>query len=349
MSTRIAGIVVGAALAVALPGSVRAATCTIKTGGASLVTHVPSAGDFVFPSVDERVLQVDVDSGTGTFTIRRDGIAPMDVGTQGGPVKLLLAAPPATGSIDAAGNVTVPGFAFTEIFAGQPLPGAPTISTTAYSTDLNGREFPGHGTPLDFTTGVLTLEGAVKLPNAPIVSEDVVSGLSITCQLAPVPDPSALPKAATLKGVGGVAKAGKAGKPDTLVLHATMVPGGVTPDFAGKDVLVGIRGSGDDDAVLLLVRGGTLRKKGRKLSVRDTDGMALKVLAGVKGGEDAPSPTSGTLSVASGKKSSKLNLRVQGLDLTTLSGNLVVTLTVGPVASSANVAVSGSAKARRLH
>jgi hypothetical protein len=347
MSARIAGLALGWALSAVLPGSALAATCTIPSGGAALVTHVPSAGDFEFPSVDALVLQVDIDAGAGTFTLHRDDVAPIDVGTQGGPVKLLLAGPAAVGSIDASGNVTIPGFAYSEVFAGQPLPGNPALTTTSFSTDLNGVEYPGHGTPLDFSTGILTLEGADVLPNAPIVGEAVVSGISITCQLAPVPDPSTLPKALSLKSVGGVAKTGKAGKPDTLVLHAVLLPGTTGPDFAGKDVLVGIRGSGTDDAVLLLVRAGSLHKKGRKLSVRDTDGTALEVLAGRKGTQDAPAPTSGTLSVTPGKRT-PLALRVQGLDLTALSGNMVVTVTVGPLVASANVAVSGSGKTRRL-
>jgi hypothetical protein len=345
MSARIAGLAIAWTLAAVLPRSALAATCTIMPGGATLVTHVPSAGDFEFSSVDTRVLQVDIDPGGGTFTLHRDDVAPIDVGTQGGPVKLLLAGPAAVGSIDASGNVTIPAFAYSELFAGQPLPGNATLSTTAYSTELNGVEYPGHGTPLDFTTGIVSLEGAGVLPNAPIVSEPVVSGIRLTCQLAPVPDPSTLPDAPTLKNVGGVVKTGRAGKRDTLTLHAVLVPGGTLPDFAGKDVLIGLRGAGSGDGVLVLVRAGALRKKGKRLAVRDSDGTALKVLAGRKGTDDAPSPTSGALTVASSKR---INLRIQGLDLAALSGSLVVTLTVGPLAPTANVTVSGSGKTRRL-
>jgi hypothetical protein len=345
MSTRIAGLVLGWTLVGVLPGAALAATCTIGSGGASLVAHVPSAGDFSFSSVDERVLQVDIDASTGTFTLHRDDVAPIDVGTQGGPVKLLLAGPTAVGSIDASGHVTIPDFTYTELFGPQMLPGNGPLTTTTFSTELGGVEYPGHGTPLDFNTGILTLQGQNIVPNAPIVGEAVVSGINITCQLTPIPDPSTLPKGPTLKSVGGVVKTGRAGKPDTLTLHAALVPGSIPPDFAGKDVLIGIRGAGSADAVLLLVRAGTLRKKGKKLSVRDSDGTALKVLAGRAGTDDVPSPTSGALTVASGKR---INLRVQGLDLAALSGNLAVALTVGPLAPSANVTVNGSGKTRRL-
>src|SRR5262245_49287030 len=238
MSRRIAGLVLGWTLAAVLPRVAAAATCTIEQGGATLVTHVPSAGDFEFSSVDTRTLQVDIDPAVGMFTLHLDDVEPLDVGTQGGPVKLLLAGAPAVGSIDASGNVTVPAFAFTEVFAGQPLLSSVTLTTTAFSTELNGVEFPGHGTPLDFVTGIVTLVGTGVLPNAPIVSETVISGLSLTCRLTPVPDPATLPAAPALRRVAGVAKTGKAGKSDTLVLHA-LLAGGNPPDFGGKDVLIG--------------------------------------------------------------------------------------------------------------
>jgi hypothetical protein len=348
MRTRERGLFGACLLVAGLSGTALGGTCTIHSGGATLIAHVPSAGDFEFSSVDERVLDVDIDPTTGKFTVHRIGIAPIDVGTQGGPVKLDFSGPDAVGTIDAAGNVSLPAVSYDELFGTAHLPANPTLGTGPHSEQLNGKEFGGHGTPLDFTTGILSLEGAQLLPNAPIVSESVISGLRIECQLAPIPAPATLPKAATLKAVGGNAKSGRSGPPDTLKLKATLVASGIPANLATGDLFISIHASGGPDLVSLFVRAGDLHGKGRHLTVTDSDGSLLHVLAGRTGDADAPGPTSGTLHATTGKKV-QLNLRVTGLDLTPVTGTLVLSVTAGPAAASTKLTVSGTGRTRRLH
>ena len=113
-----------------------------------------------------------------------------------------------TGTIDAAGNVVLPSFAETLLTDYvKPLPvlmNAPTVSTGIRQQTLGGTAYPSVGTPLDFTTGVLTLAGTDRLVGAPGGIGDNASGFKMTCRLAPIPTPANLPKPPLVLGkLGG--------------------------------------------------------------------------------------------------------------------------------------------------
>jgi hypothetical protein len=345
--TRLTRLLAAAAIAASSPAYALTGTCTSGVGEIRIVAHIPTAGDFDFQATESRTFGVDIDPASGRFTLQRSTVAPLNVDTAGGPVDLHLEGSDAVGTIDASGNVNIPQFSYNKFFGPQPLPDAPTLTTG--TNRMSGTDYAAHGAALDFTTGRLTLEGGGTLANAPLVGETVLAGLSLRCVLTPVPDESTLPKAAALKGVSGTTKTGKEDEGDTLKLHAVLVPGAVPlADPLTSDLLIGIRGADRTDEVVFLVAAGALHKKGRKFSVKDDQATTLVILRGRKGGASSPTPSEGTLSLTTGKRS-VINLRVTGVDASTLTGALVVSVTAGPNVASANVTVKGRGKTHRLH
>jgi hypothetical protein len=333
------------ALVAALPARAPAATCTVEA--LALVSYVPDAGDFVFSAVSPSlVLPVDVDEAAGTLTVRREGLGVQRVNTQGGPVDVTMGGPPVTGTIDAAGNVRLPGFDVNTKFAGIiDLPTNPTLSTGRQSRTLRGVERPTRGVPLDFSTGLVTLEGADIVPSAPIVESPVISGLRLTCRLEPIPSPAALPSPATL-ALKGAARVGNPATGDTLSLQARVV--GPPPDFRNEDVFVELGDAAGAPLAMVLVRAGGLKGKGKRLSARDRDGETVRVLAGRKVVGDEPVVGGGTLVAAVKKAGATVKVKVKGLDLAALPAEVTATVTVGATVATARVPVRGSGKKRKL-
>jgi hypothetical protein len=342
-----AALVVAAALATARIAT--AATCTIVPNGLSLVSNVPSAGDFTFTASPDVTIPVDLAEAAGTLTMRRANLPTVNVGTQGGPVDVVLAGPDVAGTIDAAGHVSLPNFTTNTSFLGSiDLITNPTLSTVTQSTQLpNGTEHAIRGVPLDFSTGLVTLHGAGVVPTAPIVNEPVVAGLRITCRLEPIPNAANLPAAPALPSFSGTAVTGSASKGDTLAVKARLAPGDVPFDFAGKDVFLQLRGAAGD-VVMLLVRAGGFKGKGKRFAARDRDGALVKVVVGRREVSGTPVAGAGTITVATSAKGATMKARVKGLDLSALSGDVVATVTVGPNAASRPVAVRGSGRKRKL-
>lgn len=342
------GTLAGVLLAVA--AAAHAATCTVQPGGFGSLNHVPSVGEVPspVPAADGLVIPVDVDAAAGTILVRREGLPALSFGSPGGPVEVALAGPPVAGRIDAGGHLVLDSWDITTDFAGIALPVSPAFTTGPKSVHLLGRELPSRGVPLDFATGLVTLDGNGLITSAPIVSEPVVSNFRIVCRIEPIPDRAALPAAATLATVRGKAKVTGAASGDTLQLRARLVPGAAEIALEGRDVIVRLADAQGVDVAAVVTRAGTVSRKGKRRLVKDTDGTQLSVYAGRKGTGDAAAPTSGVLSLARGKSAVTLALTLRGLDLTALAGPLVVTVAVGDVSAERNVAAQGSGKARAI-
>jgi hypothetical protein len=330
-----------------LPRFAVAASCTAEVGAIAVFAHVPCAGSYSFPDVDQLIIPIDIDEASGTLHVQRQNLPELSIGTQGGPVSLQLAGGTVDGTIDAAGNVWLPNFNVTELFFSNLLSTNPTLSTGWQSVPLNGIEYVSHGSRLDFSTGLLTLEGADILINTPIAGCASVSGVHITCRLDPIPDRTKLPQGLSLKGVSGTVKMGKAESGDVLTLKGRIVLGQAPLDFKKQNLLVRLAGPDGKAIVLLLVRAGELKGR-RVLSSRDTDGATIEVVTGHKGVDATSAPFSGSITVATGRKQAALKLRVGGLDLSGLAGPLDTTVTVGPSTVAATATVSGSSKLRKL-
>jgi len=342
MRTTLAFVVT--ALVAALGGVAGATpgTCTIIEGGLSVLAHVPSAGDFEFPIMATGVaIPMDIDVAAGTVTVTRDSLPELTFGTQGGGVKVQLAGAPVTGTIDGAGNVSLPHFDMTMSLGPIALPIAPTLSTGTESQTLSGVEYADHGAPLDFTTGQLTLLGADVIPNAPIVEMPVVSGIRLTCRLDPVPGADQVPAGPKVK-VNGQAKINDAG--DTLHLKARLSAGAAGLDLSTGDVFVRIA-QGNTDVLVVVVHRSALKGKGHKFKAKDTDGTAVVVASG----RDAATGGGGAITITGSKKHAAINLRLTGLDLANLSSSSDVTVTIGQDAATSAVSVVAHGAKRTLH
>jgi hypothetical protein len=331
-------------------GVAHAATCTVEAPGLRSVNHIGSVGDLgsPVPSADGYGLTVDVDEAAGTFVVRRETIPVFDFNSPGGPVELTMAGAPVAGRIDATGHVRLDPWDINASFSGILLPQTPSFTTGLKSNRQFEEEFPSIGTPLDFATGVLTLDGNSKIASAPIISEPVATNFKITCRLSPIPNPAALPAGASLAKPRGTAKVTGAAEGDSLVLTAKLVPPAEGLDVAGRDVVVQIGAAPESALLIAVAHADVLGTKGKKHLVKDTDGSDLRVVAGGKGTDDAPVPTSGSLTLTPGKKGIAVKLALKGLDLATLTGTQQVTVAVGDVSASASVTVAGSGKKRKL-
>ncbi|MCW5892094.1 MAG: hypothetical protein KIT14_16340 [bacterium] len=343
------GTVATLALALAA-GGVHAGTCTIEGAGLRSINHIGSVGDLLspVPSANGYDIEVDVDEAAGTFIVRREAMPPFEFGSPGGNVALRLAGPVVAGRIDAKGHVRLGPWSLEADFAGIPLPQSPVFSTGIKSNQQFDKEFPSVGAALDFTTGILTLDGNAKIASAPIISEPVATNYKITCRLAPIPNAAALPAGASLVKPRGTAKVKGAPEGDSLVLTAKLVPPAEGLDIAGRDVVVQIGDTPETALLFSVAHADVLGAKGKKRLVKDAGGASLRVLKGRKGTDETPVPTSGSLVVTPGKKSIALKLTLKGLDLAALSGTQQVTVGIGDVSASAPVTVAGSGKKRKL-
>ena len=351
---------------VLLAGPARASegTCTVTSAISTNSSNLP----FAVPVANGLVMPVEFDAPSGTFSMKRDawsaqfgsGGAQFDTGF--GPSGFLIMSPgTVNGTIDAVGNVTLPGFAmaFATDFClprSPDYPIVPDLATGRQFRFVTGQVFPIEGVALDFMTGTLTLEGQDVIPAACGAPGALLSGLRLTCTLAPIPDRTQLPPPPTLASLGGKARIGKPlpstppkkpDKGDVLTLK-TRLAGWPTPlDLASEDAyarLADVSG----DLVLLRIPAGKFQTRGKRSRVADTDGSAIQILTGHKESDAVSAAFGGMITLANDKGGTTLKLRVQGLDLGRLSGSASVTIAVGPHSATAAVTVQGSGKSRRL-
>ncbi len=349
----------------ARPARATEGTCTVSGAISSNNLNLP----FPIPVANGLVMPVEFDASSGTFSMRRDawsarfgpGGAQFDTGF--GPSGFLIMSPGmVNGTIDAAGNVTLPGFAmaFATDFClprSPDYPIVPDLATGQQFRFVTGQAFPLEGIALDFTTGTLTLEGQDVIASACGAPGALLSGLRLTCTLAPIPDRTQLPAPPTLAKLGGKAKIGKPlpstppkkpDKGDVLTLK-TRLAGWLTPlDLASEDAYARVTDA-SGDLVLLRIPAGKFQTRGKRSRVADTDGSAIQILTGHKGSDAVSAAFGGMITLANDKGGTTLKLRVQGLDLGRLSGSASVTIAVGPHSATAAVSVAGSGKSRRLH
>jgi len=352
---------------VLLAGPARASegTCTVTSAISSNNLNLP----FPIPVANGLVMPVEFDAASGTFSMKRDawsaqfgsGGAQFDTGF--GPSGFLIMSPgTVNGTIDAAGNVTLPGFAmaFATDFClprSPDYPIVPDLATGQQFRFVTGQAFPLEGIALDFTTGTLTLEGQDVIASACGAPGALLSGLRLTCTLAPIPDRTQLPAPPTLAKLGGKAKIGKPlpstppkkpDKGDVLTLK-TRLAGWLTPlDLASEDAYARVTDA-SGDLVLLRIPAGKFQTRGKRSRVADTDGSVIQILTGHKESDAVSAAFGGMITLANDKGGTALKLRVQGLDLGRLSGSASVTIAVGPHSATAAVSVAGSGKSRRLH
>ena len=327
-------------------------TCTIT----DIASHIAGGGPGVLdlPPVSQAVglaMPVEFDEASGTFSLTRDvwanrfGPAGAEAPTGFGPGSdyfLIMTAGTVTGTIDAGGNITLPGFSFT--FSTDVC--EPPKNTYGLTTNLDtGLQIltlgptpvEVQGKALDFSTGSVELFGADVIP-APCLTSPLVSGINLTCTLSPIPDQSKLPAAPKVTRLAGVGKLGKPlpttqptkpDKGDVLTLKGALAPGGAKLDFTSRVIIRVADGTGTD-LLFVEVPSGKLVHKGKAYVVKDTNGSVLTVLIGQKSNGPVSSTTGGTLRFTQTKKSVKLAAVLQGLDLTGVSSTAQVTIAVGP-------------------
>ena len=289
-----------------------AGTCTVT--GIGLYAYVPSAFDDPVPfpgTVQGLVLPIDVDENKGEIVFRRQGLPDVTIDTRlAGPVQLQLAGPDVTGSIDAAGNIWLPDVSLNYVFGGLlDLRSQPSLSTSIQSNRLNDREVQSAGKALDFATGSLTLQGADLIPNAPIVEEPVISGLTLTCRLEPIPNRAKLPASAGLRATSTV-------RGDVLTVRGTLT-GRTSVSAKTEDLLVRLAAA--DGTAILTLR--AIAPEGQGTS------RSLAVVAGA--GTAAP-----TGKVRAARRKASFTLQASGLPAEAFSNQVVTTVTMGPLVAS---------------
>jgi hypothetical protein len=365
-------------LAVSVPCSASAAsgTCTITQ---ALVRVLSLTLDFSSSTPNGLQMPVTFDESTGTLTMARDawanqfGTGGLSFDTGFGPHGFLIMGPgTVSGTIDAAGNVTLPDFAlaFATDFCpprSPDYPLLPSLTTGIQLWTLSGQTYASQGTPLDFGTGMLTVQGFDIIPSACGAPYPLLTGLVMTCQLNPIPDKSKLPPAPELTKLTGLARIGKPlpstppSKPDpgdVLTFKAQLQPGVAKLDFVNKNVFLRVSNATDDVAIVRVTAGKfTTKGKGFQVVDRppnksgtDPDGTVIEVVKGQKeNGPTVMSATAGSIRVTPGRKGALvLQVQVQGLDLGALTGTGTVTVAVGPYAVTAPITVTGSGKRRHL-
>jgi hypothetical protein len=281
-----------------------------------------------------------------------------------------------TGTIDASGTIALPSFGVTNSTDYvDPPPTLPVVnhdvSTGAVVKSVSVVSRAVLGVPLDFATGKLVLVGLGFIQGAPGSGGTNMAGMRIACTLSPIPDKSLLPPGASLTKVKGKTKLDKktfenGSKADQLTLKTTLTAGPTPLVLDGTKPLVLGLSVGGTDRVTMFVAGGKFQKKGKKLVVtRDdtckikkgaTSGTcrvgggtcetfadcasdpALQVLAGRKTDGDAESQLGGSIAITSSKGGSAvLTVKVQGLDLASVTGATDVTVALGAVSAGTQV------------
>jgi hypothetical protein len=325
--------------ALLVPAAAGAAQCQVT----KLAVLVLSVGFTQTLDVPGLVFPVTIGSD-GTFTLDASSFHETSFTINGVTSTLAFPAPTFTGTVDAGGNVQVPGVQMDfAVLLGDPLPpitlGAKPDLTSGISSVTIGKDWVTEGTPLDFTTGALSLQGHVIIPNPPVLGTAVSTGLQIDCVVSPLPDRSTLPAAAKLTGAHGTGKIVQdAG--DTLKITARLVQGAHALDPATTDTFVRVRNEQGDDVVLVRVPAQRLAAKGKRLSLVDDDGSTLSVIEGRKTLSGTKVPTKGRAVLKRTKKAVSVALDVDGVDLAPLGTAAgTVSVLMGGVTASDRVKV----------
>lgn len=335
---------IGVLLGVLVPSAhATNARCTIEQAGSIIYTLFEGqcgkndpdtfgdCGAFNIADAVGRYLDVTFDQ-TGAFTIDGTGwggeIGFPTIGVNG----FITLDPVVTqGTIDAGGNVMIPGFQIkfdtdycSLVPPARPRCGANTATfnfTTAMGhVRQSGSEWLTEGVVLDFATGEVVLTGH----DASTLVAPQVSGLRVRCRLDTIPQPTALPKAAVLATAKGKVTSGgdvteTSTKGDHLTLAAKLVGGGIgVVDPATNDLFLKITAPDGTTAGVVLVRGADLTPKKKTLIVDDADGSKLQILHGLKQTGNLVATGGGKLTLKAGKKFTTVNLSLDGLDLTKL-------------------------------
>jgi len=343
-----------------------AGTCTVSAptdmvsiakGGAITINFpiVPPVG-FQFP--------VTIDPAAGTFVFDRTGWPDHYSYVTVGVVHGFLTLPQntVTGTIDGAGNVALPNFDFTTStdYCGtgpnECSFDATTTLTSGFSyASLSGTSYFTKGTPLDFTTGKLELQGAVPWPGAP--GGGSVTGLGITCTIAPIPTGLPAPLSVAPKGKIKMGPALPAEPPtdpatkvpgDTITLKTLLKKGGTPLDPHGDGWIELADGTGTQLA-LLYVAQSAFKGKGKTLVATDSGGSVIQVLNGWKKDGSVSATLGGKLVLKGTKKGIAVTLQETGLDLGGFTGGVRTTIQVGAQRASAAVTVAGSGVKRKFH
>jgi hypothetical protein len=346
------------------PAHATDATCTITSAISTNSLNLP----FVIPSAVGLVLPVTFDESAGTFSMSRDpwaaryGSNGASFNTVGGVQGYLIMEPgTVTGTIDAGGNVTLPDFAiaFATDFCpprSPDYPLLPELKTGAQFLRVTGQTIGVTGVPLDFATGTLTLEGQDIIPGACGAPGALLSGVRIACTLSPIPSQALLaPPSTALTASGGKGTIGKPlpevepkkpPKGDVLSLKTNLGSWATLADLAANDVYVGV--AGGESRVVLRVPAGRFQTRGKKATVKDTDGTSIEVSAGHKQNAEVSAAFGGAMTFTSGRKGLVLKLRVLGLDLDGLTGPTVLSVAVGQNAAAVDLTANGTGKVRKL-
>jgi len=330
------------------PGVAHAGTCTVS----SMQVLIKGSNDLK-GAVGVQGLQIPttVDETAGTIALDLSGFPATHFQIVGVDSELSFPVDAVySGTIDAAGNVVIPGVDMhflAHLGSDFNVQGVIELSTGISAITISDADYPTEGALLVPASGVVTLRGAVVIPDAPNAGGPIGTGLEIICTLDPKPDPTKLPKAPSLKA-SAKGKIGKAPAPtdttlagDSLTLHMTLTKGAEALDPATSDVFVRIRDAGGAETTLLRVPAGSLKPKGKSFSASDTDGSVVHVLIGRKRTvEQGPAPLAGSMVIARTKKGFKVTAKESALDLGTLAaGAASVTFGIGPVTATDAVTV----------
>jgi hypothetical protein len=311
-----------------------AATCTVS----ELQVLVRSVDLFGTVAVAGLELPATIDEAAGTFGLDLSGFpnTHFDI-----VVDNQLDFEPRTygGTIDAAGNVFLPSVQMNlvTVFGGGGLVVAtPDLSTGIASVVVTGRDFATQGTALDFTTGLLVLEGHVPIAAAPGAPGALTVGARLACRLSPIPDRARLPRAGVLTRATGRATLASDG--DRLELVAKLAAGAMPLDFA-RGLFVRLRDANQQDVMLMRA---DVTPSGRKTTVTDDteDGNTIRVVGGRRLSGSTLAALGGKVVVKQGKKGLTATISERGLDLAKLAaGNATVTVGVGALTASDTVTV----------
>jgi hypothetical protein len=368
-------------LLAALPGTARATSGTCTISSFFTVIDNIAVGPFPVAVATGIAMPVEFDETTGAFSMKRDawsdafGATGADFLTVGIHSFIIMDPGTVTGTIDRDGNVTLPNFVSVFATAYQiPVPHytiAPNLTTELQFATVGGTLYPHQGSKLNTTTGDITLEGVDVISAAVGTPGATLSGYRFSCRLDPIPNianlpatagsghgSAAAPSLAHPKGKGRIGKPlpttppAKPDKGDVLILKTQIDAGGAALDFAGQDFFLRL------GPVTLHVTKGNFKQSGKALRVvdkpadksgTDSDGTIIEAIAGLKTNGAVSSALGGAISFTTGKKGTVLALKVQGLDLSALSGTATLTVAVGPYSASKDVTVRGSGKTRKFH
>jgi hypothetical protein len=337
------------------------ATCTVSNMDIA-TTLVP------FPHVGAvgLALPVDIDAAAGQITMDRSPYSAafpspgLKFDTGFGSLGWLDWDPgPITGTIDSDGQITFEHFGM-RFFTDFATPGQASLAgplDVTFTTAMQAR--PVSGTAYLFTGANLNSGGQVTLAGAAFLNfvAALQTGPRLTCTLSPAVDLASLPKGPALTSVKGQVKAGPdpTAADDELTLTAVMTAGAVPLALDGtQDVLLRFQPA-NKLPLTILVPSGHLTAKGKKSSVKDTDGSVFQAIADLPTSIDdqtppPPATQGGSLIVKKGKKRITFILKVNGIDASNLSGNVPVTLGVGTQdASRNNVNFTTTKKGLKFH